>query len=66
MPRLCQHRPVGVLNISSYAICFQDLCEDPKFTTEGASRYDLDQGDLGVSISLHFISYLNSVMYTVM
>ncbi len=31
---------------------FQDICSDPQFFIDGATRFDLDQGDLGIDSNL--------------
>jgi hypothetical protein len=36
---------------------FQEICDDPKYVTGGASRFDVQQGELGMYIA-HHLSFI--------
>ena len=33
--------------ISSFPLFFQEICDDPQYVSAGASRFDVQQGELG-------------------
>ena len=37
----------GISAFINFIICIQEICQRPKFIAEGATRFDVEQGEVG-------------------